>query len=681
MQDPRRPGPRCLLLLFLLLFSTLPSVAAQQDDDEVRDILSSDDPEDLESLSDISLEDLLDIEVTSVAKKRQKASQSAAAIYVLTQSDIQRAGARSLPEALRLVPGVEVAQINQHRWAVSIRGFNNAFASKLLVLIDGRSIYTPLFSGVFWNQQDLPIENIERIEIIRGPGGTLWGANAVNGVINIITMSAKETQGGTLRQVVGNFELETFLRYGVELGPDLHLRLNGRWFSRNGFTTGADDANDWTSFQGGTRLDWNVDENDEISMQVNAYTGEAEQEIRLVSPTPPAFERLIEDVIDFSGVNALALWRHRFADDHDITLQVYYDRTERNEEALKDIRDTVDLDFQHRFQAFESHELIWGLGYRYISDKIGNTYAIEADPSARQYQIFSFFIQDEITLLSDELKLIVGSKIEHNDYTGFEIQPSLRMVWNIDEKNMIWAAGSRAVETPSRAAHDLNLNLGLEDLGGGFVAAPRLVGSDEVVSIEVIAFELGWRSQLAQNLSLDLALFYNDYDKVATQEPGVPFLAAAGYPVFPLMNDNRARAETYGFELALDWRPAPELRLTASWSHLDVQVHSASSADPAVAESEGASPHNRVVFRALWDPIDELDMGLTLYWTDDLTGAGISDYLRLDFQVRWRPVDHLELGAGVRNLLEDEHREFQGTFGRTPAEVERSFYFWLDYRF
>ncbi len=674
-------GPLWVLVLLLGSGFGTPLPAQNGPEEEIDEIIRSDDPEDLESLSDLSLEDLLNIEVTSVSRKRQKASQAAAAIHVLTQEDIQRAGARSLPEALRLVPGVEVAQINRHRWAVSIRGFNDFYASKLLVLIDGRSVYTPLFSGVFWNQQIVPVESIERIEVIRGPGGTLWGANAVNGVINVITKSAKESQGGQFRAVAGDSELESYLRYGFALGEDMHVKLHGSWFDRHGFETAADDEHDWTSFQGGARLDWAIDVDDELTLQVDAFDGEAEQEFSLIAPTPPTFNRLIDDVINFSGVNAMARWRHEFDEDQDIILQVYFDHTRRNEEAFEDRRDTWDLDFQHRFKPADSHEIVWGVGYRFISDDFRGSYALGFDPDDRNYQIFSFFVQDEWTLIEDELRLIFGTKIEHNDFSGFEFQPNIRLLWNIDEQNTIWAAASRAVETPSRASHDLRLRLPLRDLGGGFIASGEVQGDPDVVATGMLAFELGWRSQPFANLSLDLALFYNDYEHVLNRHNGVPFFDPAGYPVVPLINDNGAKAETYGLELTTDWRPLDELRLTASWSLLQVQVHPVGIGSNVSEGAESVSPHHRLVVRALWNPRDDLDFSGTIYWTDNLQGAGIPSYFRLDLQVRWRPLDELEVGAGVRNLLDDRHPEFGDLLNRTPAEVQRTIYFWLDYRF
>ncbi|MCA8964856.1 MAG: TonB-dependent receptor [Planctomycetes bacterium] len=637
--------------------------------------------EEFADLTNLSLEEMLDVEVSLVSRRAQRIGDAPASVYVITRRDIEQSGLTSIPELLRLVPGVHVKRIQSGRWAVGTRGQPGEFANNLLVLMDGRSVYTPLFSGVYWDMQDLVLDDIERIEVIRGPGGTIWGANAVNGVINVITKSARDSQGGQFRSVLGDSELESYLNYGFALGEDLHVRLQGHWFDRDGFAMPGEDANDWRNVQGGVRLDWTLDENDDLSVQVNAYRGDAEQQIDLALPTPPDFHRLVEDVIQFSGTNALARWHHRFDEHEDIDLQIYYDRTRRNEEAFEDSRDTWDLDFQHRFQPFEDHELVWGLGYRYIRDEFDGGFQVETDPKRRNYQVFSFFVQDEWRIVEDGLSLIVGTKVEHNDFSGFELQPSLRLVWNVNEENTVWAAISRAVETPSRATHDIRIRAPIIDVGGGFMASPEYQGSQEARATDLVAFELGWRGHVLDELSLDLALFYNDYEHVSTQEPGLPYLDPSGLPVLPLVYANRAKAEIYGLELAADWRPFDNLRITGSWSLLEVQEHSVGSGDPQAEQDETVSPHHRLVFRCHWDPLPELDLSGTLYWTDNLQGADIPSWLRLDLQARWRPTEDLELGLGVRNLLDDHHPEFQGTFGRVTAEVERSFYFWLDYRF
>ena len=671
------PGAALATLLF---FCAAPLVAQIRNGDPPV-AQEQQEEDDLEELSDLSLEDLLNIEVTSVSKSSQPLSSSPAAIFVVTQDDIQRAGARSIPEALRLVPGIEVSQINRHRWAVTSRGFNSVFASKMLVLMDGRTLYTPLFSGTFWNQQSTPVENIERIEVIRGPGATLWGENAVNGIINIITRHAKDTIGGQAKTILGTNNLEGYLRYGVALNDSTYLRIYGQFFDRDDYVDGQgnDTHADWNTGQVGFRLDSELSPRDTLTVQGDAYRGNAEQTIDISDPLALNLAGILQDTINLSGGNLISRWHHRLGEDNDLTLQLYVDHTRRRDGLFSDSRTTLDLDFQHRFVLGDSHHIIWGLGYRFIKDDFDGTFQIFADPESRNYQVFSAFVQDEITIIDDELRLIVGTKISHNDFSGLEIQPSVRMIWTPNATHTLWAAVSRAVETPSRSTQDLTLRVAPTDLGLGPII-PQIRENDNARSIDVLALELGYRVRPADGLSFDLALFYNDYEHLATDDIlGVTFLGAL--PLLDIVNQNRARGESYGLELSSDWRPFHSLRLSLSYSWISIQIHSVGSTDPDVNSYEGASPNHRIVFRAAWDITDELEFNTTLYWVDNIPTDDIPSWVRLDFQMRWQVTENLELAAGVRNVLDARHEEFKGTFGRRSSQVERTAYFWMDFRF
>ena len=411
-----------------------------------------------EDLTTLGLEELMNIEVTSVSKKLEKRSGAAAALYVITEEDIRRSGATSIPEALRLVPGVEVSRIDSNKWAIGVRGFGSRLARSMLVLIDGRSVYTPLFAGTYWEVQDTLLEDIDRIEVIRGPGGTLWGANAVNGVINIITKHSRDTQG-LLATAGGGTEERAFgsARYGGTLGETFTYRLYGKYFDRDGgFVPRGDDYDAWSMSRGGFRTDWAMGPQDTLKVQGDLYDGDAGQHAVITRFRPP-FTQVVEDDATLSGANLLGRWRHEVSDRSDLALQAYYDNTYRREPSFRERRNTFDLDFQHRFGIPWRQEIIWGLGYRLTADNTGSVPTIVFRPRDRSDDLYSLFAQDEVTVIEDKLRLIVGSKFEHNDYSGFEFQPSGRLVWTPAGSHVVWGSISRAVRTPSRLDHDLEL--------------------------------------------------------------------------------------------------------------------------------------------------------------------------------------------------------------------------------
>ncbi len=638
--------------------------------------------QDVEALSELSLESLMDIDVTSVSKKKEKLQEAPAAIEVLTQEDLQKSGVRSLPEALRLVPGVEVQQLDRNRWAVSIRGFNGAFTDKLLVLLDGRTLYTPLFGGTFWNQQIVPIENIDRIEVIRGPGATLWGANAVNGVINIITKSARDTQGGLVKTIYGTHDLETVLRYGLQIGDDAWLRVHGNWFHRDDFAddSGNDFHDDWNAVEGGARLDWAVSDVDSLTVIADGYRGRAEQRSLRSSLTAP-YAAVFDDRIRIAGANILARWTRELEGDGSFTLQAYWDHTVRKEPVLAHRLDTFDVDFQHRLQLAEDNELIWGIGYRLLSDNTDGSATISFEPAARNDQVFSAFVQDDLELIEDRLHLILGSKFEHNDYSGFEIQPGLRLLWTPSAKTTVWGAVSRAVKVPQRADQDLTVLSGTTFLPGVPPIVARLSGTHRVRTEELVAYELGWRFRPEDNLSLQLSFFYNDYEHLSTNELGTPIPDPGGALIAPASFGNAAKGETYGFEVSAEWRPLPQWTLSASYSFLDVEIHERGSTDPLAEDAEGASPHHRAHFRSSLDITDDLTFSALVFWNDSIPNRDIPSLLRIDLNLIWSPWEDFTIAAGVRNLLDDRHPEFEDILGRGRSEIERSFYISAEYRF
>lgn len=640
-----------------------------------------------EDLTELSLEALMGITVTSVSKKEETLMEAASAIYVITQEDLRRSGATSIPEALRMVPGMQVARIDSNTWAITSRGFNSRFASKLLVLIDGRSVYQIITSGVYWDSQDMALEEIDRIEVIRGPGGTLWGANAVNGVINIITKHSKKTQGGLVSVGGGNEErfFET-VRYGGKLAEGVHLRVYQKYFERDSFARrGMDPAtDDWEAFQGGFRMDWDISENNSLTLQGDYYKGTssnwAKDVVTALAPTE-SFRRDVK----VDGGNFLARWDHTFSKRSDMALQFYYNRERRrNTSAPKLVLDTFDLDFQHRFPLGERQEIVWGFAQRVVLDSFEDVFfALNFTPNERVSYQFSGFVEDEITLIPDQLKLTVGSKFEENNYTGFEYQPSARLIWTPNERHSVWASASRAVRIPAR----------VEDGGRSNAAVlpgPTLVsffGQTNMVSEELLSFQAGYRVKPNDRLFLDLTGFYNFYDNLLSVEVGTPFLEVNPLPahgVQPLIAGNTGNGKTYGLELAGKWKALDWWTLHGGFTWFNIDLFTdPDSADPTFTTMESNDPEFQVHFRSYLDLPYNLEFDAAIYFVDSISGFDpasgpdpVSDYTRVDLRLGWNPIEELELSVAVQNVQDARHSEFGNQrvqlIGRT--QVERSVY-------
>jgi iron complex outermembrane receptor protein len=611
-------------------------------------------------LARMSIEDLLELEVTSASKRAEPLANTSAAIAVITSDEIRRSGLTSIPELLRLIPGLAVAQIDSSRWAVTARGFNSQFANKLLVLIDGRTVYTHLFSGVFWDVQDVMLEDIDRIEVIRGPGGTLWGANAVNGVINIITKSAKDTQGalaaggaGTVERAFGHG------RYGTRLGENAYVRGYVKYFDRwNLDTDTGGNANDeWDQIRGGFRFDWDATSRDAVTVQGDYYGGESDS--TLLSS--------VSSQDNVTGGNILARWGHAFADGSELTAQTYYDRTDRNVRFLVDEdRNTFDLEIEHRRRVFSRHDVVVGFGYRLLNDNITNR-AVVFTPDHRTDNLVSGFIQDQIPLFDDRVQLTIGTKLESNSYTGFEYQPSIRGLWKVHPRHRLWAAISRAVRTPSRADDDVSF----------FLTPTVLVqGNDRFGSEKLLAYEVGYRTNPLEDLSFDLTAYYNDYDDLRTTEFGAP-LPSPPFPpgTIPALIENRATGEGYGVEVSANWTPLSYLTLSGWYTLMKLDVDPKSGSTDATVDGQGRdTPINQVHLRSRLDLPREFEFDVNLWWTDDVENQNVSDYVRLDLRLGWRPVEHIELSLVGQNLAEERHPEFGNGFFSARSQIPRSMY-------
>jgi iron complex outermembrane receptor protein len=587
-----------------------------------------------------------------------------------------------------MVPGLQVSRISSNQWAITSRGFNGRFANKLLVLMDGRSVYTPAFSGVFWEAQDTLLEDIERIEVIRGPGAALWGANAVNGIINIITKHAQDTQGGLVTAGAGTEERGFgALRYGARVGEDAYLRAYAKYFHRDGFvdTEGEDTPDDWHQGRTGFRLDWRAATHDRLTVQGDAYQGKAGQWLTIASLVSPLRQTVAQDA-DMSGANLLARWQRVLSPSSEMALQVYYDRTQRDDPIMEEVRDTFDIDFQHRFALGERHEVVWGLGYRYSHDDLTRTFIASADPESRDTHLVSAFVQDDIALIPDRWRLTLDSKFEHNDFTGVEVQPNVRLLWTPDERQAVWAALSRAVRTPSRAEDDYRVNFIGPSIPG---ILATMQGNRDFDAETLLAYELGYRVQPADRLTLDIAAFYNVYDDLRTFEPGRPVVELVPLPphlLIPSLAKNRGSGNAWGVELAADGRLCDGWRLQLAYTYWDIDLETdAGGRDVNLDDEEDTSPRHQVSLRSSTSLTHTLDLDLWLRYTDGFDGFGVSSpigsHTALDLRLAWRPHKDLELSIVGQNLLDDRHLEFTSEFLTSGIEVERGVYGKVSWRF
>jgi iron complex outermembrane receptor protein len=632
----------------------------------------------VDTLKKLSIEDLLNMEVTSVSRRAEPLSSAPAAVQVITREDIRRSGATSIPEALRLAGNIQIAQKSAHSWAISTRGFNTDLANKLLVLIDGRTVYTPLFSGVQWDRQDYLLEDIERIEVISGPGGTLWGANAVNGVINIITRSPKQTQG-LYAEAGGGTELRGFVgaRYGGTAGDNVAYRIYGKFFDRDEAALpeggGASDA--WNVGQAGFQLEMGPSSST-VTLQGDYYRGD----LGLTTG----------DDVKTRGGNFLARWNKQFSDRSAIRLRLYYDHTWLDQAIpptygegevllapagrLKDKLNTYDIDFQHSFDAGERHQFVWGLGFRHTHNDVTNAPALAFIPEELDRALYSVFLQDKI-FITDHFAFTIGTKVEHNDYTGFEFEPSARIQYEFKNSQMLWAAVSRAVRMPSRI--DAHVRLPTPNFAP-FVDY-LLVGNEDFKSEILIAYEAGYRAQIASTLFGSISLFYNDYDRLRSTSLSPPD-PNFGLP-FPFFYDNNLEGETYGVELTLTWQALDWWKLHTSYNFFegDIRVKSGEQ-DFNNALNETADPKHRFSLRSSMELGQKVELDAGYRWVDEFTynNASLAEafpsYHELEVCLSWHLSPTLRLSVAGQNLLHDEHEEYPISGSNRSINIQRNVY-------
>ncbi|MGD0404235.1 MAG: TonB-dependent receptor [Candidatus Acidiferrales bacterium] len=628
-------------------------------------------------LTDRSLEDLMDVQVTSVSKKEQKLSQVAAAVFVISQEDIRRSGATNIPDLLRMVPGLDVAQINANTWAITARGFNLQFANKLLVLVDGRAVYTPLFGGVNWDTVDVPLEDIDRIEVIRGPGGAIWGANAVNGVINIITKKSANTHGGLMVAGGGNVQQEFgTAQYGGDAGKSSDYRIFAKYLNDDHFPdlNGQNGGDGWHLLHGGFRVDSILSAKDSLTVQGDLYTGSEGDVIIHSSFNPPA-NTPVDRLADLSGGDVVARWHHTFSDRSDTTLQFYFDRYSRSGPESTEVRNTYDLDFQHHFAWGARQDLIWGVGYRHTGDQTVGTIDQAFVPPDEAGELFTAFIQDQITLKPDRVFLTVGTKLENSYFTGFDLDPTARIAWTPASHHTFWAAVSRAARTPTRRDEDLDAVLAA--LPGP--AELVLLGNLKSKTEHVIASEVGYRAQPLGRLSIDATLFFNAYQDLQSVEP-LPDVVQTNPPLLIHSETfgNALHGTTSGAELAANWKVNDRWTLSPGYSFLVMHLHG-EAGDPqdtaSVTSIQGTNPVHQAQLRSHVELSRALSWDATAYFVDRLPAPMIASHTRVDTQLTWRIAERMSLSFVGQDLLRDHHVEFNDPLQSVnSSQIKRSAY-------
>jgi iron complex outermembrane recepter protein len=589
----------------------------------------------------LSIEQLADVEITSVSKSPQSLSTAAAAVYVITHDDVIRSGATSLPEMLRLAPNLEVMQTSPSNYEIAARGFNGNsadqnFPDKLLVLIDGRSVYTPLYSGVYWDTQDVLPEDIERIEVVSGPGGTLWGANAVNGVINIITRKASDTPGGVVTLGAGDQYSSAALQYGGKLDDDVDYRVYAKDFYQRALDTAAGtSAHDgWSKPQGGFRIDWDKAQ-DQLTLQGDIYGG---AEGQLGAPN---------QVI--GGGNLTGHWQHHLDDDSSLQLLTYYDETQRDvANGGGFVLNTYDLELQHNFRLGSWNNIVWGGGdriYQYgITDQVGSATSLLWNPGHRTLNLGDVFAEDRIPV-SDTVELTVGLKLENDPYSGVSPMPSGRLSWQVTKNDMLWAAISRAVRSPTPFDTDV-----VEKLG----AVTFLTGNINFLPEQVTAYEVGYRGQLFGRVTLSVSAFQNEYANLKSIEP-TPVVT------LPLTWANTLQGNVHGVEIwaslqAMDW-----WRLDAGFNiqHEDLSFQPGSSMLLGIAQA-GDDPHHQASLRSSMNLLDNLNFDADFRYVGALPNPQVPEYVELNARLGWKLSDTLSVSLSGFNLLHGQHLEYPG---------------------
>jgi iron complex outermembrane receptor protein len=626
-----------------------------------------------QDLKRLSLEELLEIETSTVLRVPEPTTAIPAAIFVITQDDIRRSGATSLPDALRLAPGLQVAQQDAARYAIGTRGFADRLARSMLVLMDGRAVYSPLFAGTYWEAQDTMLEDIDRIEVIRGPGGTLWGANAVNGIINIITKRAEDTQGALVSATLGsNARGPLGVRYGAKAGSNGHVRVYARAFERDPqFDASAADYDGWSKLQGGVRGDWTLGRLRTLTLQSDVYEADLGQRYSTPLVSAP-FTQTSTRSAPLSGANVLGRLILP-AGSGEYQLQTYYDRTDRDERPVAETRNTLDIDFQHRRRLRQRHGIVWGAGYRVTSSTIAALAPTAFDPPTRTDNLFTAFLQDDLVLKPERVRLVVGTKVEHNDYSGFEIQPSARVMWTINATNSFFSAVTRAVRTPSRVETDYTTTSLASPAVPAFV---RLQPNQLFRPEELRAYELGYRVRTIPSLYVTASLFFNHLRNTVSTELLTPFAEATPPParvILPVTFANGLHGNSHGAEVTADIRPVPWWRWTANYSLVRIQMTRNPGSNDVSQQRryEGLSPQHQVQLTSSLDLPRQVAVDGMFRYISALPAGPAPSYATSSVRVSWQAGAGLELAVVGQNLHDPRHLEWP-TGATGNIEIARS---------
>jgi iron complex outermembrane receptor protein len=643
-------------LLGMLFFLPLVSVA---------DTLEQD-------FTEISFDELMQIEITSVSKKNEKLSEAAAAVYVVTADEIRRVGATTIPEALRLVPGVDVAQIDPNKWAVSIRGFNGRFANKLLVLIDGRSVYTPTFSGVYWEYFDYLMSDIERIEVIRGPGATLWGTNAVNGIVNIITRDAGANPGGTLSVSAGNEYQGISIRQGGKLSDNVQFRAYAKGKkvdeSVDVYGDGQDNGGDF--LQTGFRLDVQPNNAQGLIFQGDLYRSDNGQEQNYPTFEFPYEDEIVNSDIETKGGNLDAQWSNLTGLESEVNMKLSYSFYDHQEIKYDSKGYNIDVEIQHQTSPLLNHSVVWGGGYRMSYNNITSTQYFSVDDAVNDSQIWNLFVQDTLDFPEQNMALTLGAKLEDNDYTGSELQPNIRLSWVPNEQFTLWGAISRAVRSPSRAEIE-----GIISLEANYPALIQVYGNDDFKSEQLDAYELGARWRPLPELSFDVATFYNDYEDLRSSVIG-----EFDYINYTQILDLENNLEGYsvGAEFLATWQATPNSRYRFGYNYLNIELtdNVEASAD-VISLIEDRAPEHQVSLWGSFDLTDTVELDLRFYYTSKRAWYSTIDheipgYFQGDLRVGWQATPSFSVSLVGRNLLHDQQQEFISESWESASEIERS---------
>jgi iron complex outermembrane recepter protein len=653
-----------LIVLFVLVGLVNRSFAGPQEDET-------------NTLKHLSLTDLANVEVTSASKEPEEIWRTPAAIYVLTQEDIRRSGATSIPEVLRLVPGVQVARINSNQWSVNIRGLGSGFSKSVLVLIDGRSVYTPLYAGVYWDVQNVLLDDVERIEVIRGPGGTIWGSNAVNGVINIITKSALHTHGTDVSASSGNVDQSRdAVRYGGSV-RSVDYRAYGMGFGRTPeFHSDGNNYDAWQLGQAGFRTDSRLTDRDTLTFQGDVYKGRIGQQVAIGYYSPPA-ELTVNGTQDVSGGNLLGRWRRELSDTSDLQVQGYYDRTYRIGPLLGEARNTFDIDLIHHLVFKQRNEVIWGLGARWNpSDFIQTVATLNFLPHHKDDNIYSAFVQDQIAILQNKLWLTLGSKFEHNVYTGWETEPGARLLWTPTSHQTLWAAVTRAVRTPSRIDEDMQLS-GLASANPPVFFC--ICDNGKFVSETLLGYEAGYRKLVTSSFYVDVAAFHNKYNDLASygdisistvSSPPPP------YTLYSLRALNGVMGSSNGGEISPDWKATRWMDLKATYSYVSLNLEDkpTKSKTSYVSSYEESSPHNLATAQILFSLPKGFEFDPTYRYVGALPALSVKAYQTADARLGWHFAKKFDFSVTGQNLFQPRHAEFGS------VRVERSAYAEITWR-